>query len=159
MDTTPEKLHYVPLPDLPHLHLRDLPRLRMPDLPRLRTPRLPRLRMPNLSLSAAIRASLRGRQSGRRVVATRMDPIPEKFYYVPLPQLPRLHVPDLPFSAAIGRGRRGWHSGRRVVGSWGSHTPDARVVEKWWASHAPEAVLWMLAFSLAAVVGVVVARL
>jgi hypothetical protein len=89
----------------------------------------------------------------------RTDPIPERFYYVPLPQLPRLHMPDLAFSAAIGRDRQGLRWGRRVVKACASHTPNARVVERWWASHTLDAVLWTLALASAVVVGVVVVRL
>jgi hypothetical protein len=100
--------------------------------------------------------SLWGRQSGRRATEARLDPTPEKFYYVPLPGLSLLRVPSS-FSAAIGRGL--WHSGRRVVRVWASHTPDARLVQTWWASHTLDAAIWTVAISLAVVVGFVVARL
>jgi len=144
MDAIPEKFHYLPLP----------------QLPRLDVPDLPRLRMPNLSLAAAMWHGVRGRHSGRRVAETRLDAIPERFYYVPLPQLPRLHAPDFPLSATIGRGLRGRHSSsRRLVETWRSHTPDARVIERWWVSHTLETVVWMLGMSLAVLVGIVVARL
>jgi len=144
MDAIPEKFHNIPLPQLPRLH--------MPDLSRLR--------MTNLSLAAATWHGLRGRQGGRRVAKTRLDAIPEKFYYVPLPQLTRRHVSDLPLSATIGRGLRGRHrSSRRLVETWWSHTRDARVIERWWVSHTLETVVWMLGMSLAVLVGIVVARL
>ena len=152
MDAIPEKFHYLPLPQLPRLDVRDLPRLRMPNLPRLR--------LPNLPLAAAMWDRVGGRHSGHRVAEIRLDAIPEKFYYVPLPQLPRLHVSDLPLSATIGRGLRGRHrSSRRLVETWRSHTPDARVIERWWVSHTLETVVWMLGMSLAVLVGIVVARL
>jgi len=140
MDAIPEKFHNIPLPQLPRLH--------MPDLSRLR--------MTNLSLAAATWHGLRGRQGGRRVAKTRLDAIPEKFYYVPLPRLPRL-LPDLPLSATMGRGR---HSSRRwLVETWRSHAPDARAIERWLLSQKLEAVVWMLGMSLAVLVGIVVARL
>ena len=94
------------------------------------------------------------------VVETRLEAIPERFYYVPLPQLPRLHMPDLPFSPTMARGLRGRHkSSRRLVETWRSHRPDPRVIERWWVSHTLEAVVWMLGMSLAVLVGIVVARL
>jgi hypothetical protein len=121
-------------------------------------PDLPRLPRSNLSLSPVISRGVGGR-SGRRVVETRKDAIPEKLYYVPLPQLPPLRMPDLPFSAAMGRGVRSWDSGRRVVETWASHTPGPRVMKRWWASHTVDLVVWTLVMSLAVVVGIVVARL
>jgi hypothetical protein len=52
-------------------------------------------------------------------------------------------MPDLSLSVTAGQGLA---SGRRVV-------------ERWWATHALDAVLWTLAGALAVVVGLVVARL
>jgi hypothetical protein len=112
--------------------------------------------MPDLSFSALIRLAVRGRDRGRRVTETPMDPIPEKLYYVPLPQLRHLHVRDLPLWATIGRGLRGRHDGHRFVEAWASYT---RAVERWWMSHTVDEVVWMLALALAVVVAFVVARL
>jgi hypothetical protein len=146
MDASPEKAYYLPLPHLPQLQV--------PDLPRLRVPRLPRLRARDLS--SIVRRSLWRPQPAHTKTETRVDPIPEKFYYVPLPLLVRPHVREL--AATIGRGRRERHGSRRGAEAWASHTPDARVVKRWWASHTPEAVAWMLAITSAVLVGMLVAR-
>jgi hypothetical protein len=66
-----------------------------------------------------------------------------KLSEVPLPRAGRLREPAVAFFAALRRGLRRWHRARRVV-------------KRWWASHALEAVLWMLGLALSVFAGLIV---
>jgi hypothetical protein len=147
LDASPEKTYYVPFPRLSHLQMPDLPRPRMPQLPHLRV----------RALSVIVRRRLWGRHTGHTSAQTRVYSIPEKLYYVPLPQLARWPVRGL--STTVRRGFRARHTLRRVAAALASRRPDARAVGRWWASHKPEALAWMLAVTSAVVVGMLVARL
>jgi len=73
-----------------------------------------------------------------------MDAAPERFYYVALPRLPGLRWPARHLSARSGPGRRSRHR--------------AALLQTWWAAHSVDAVVWMLAITLAVGVGVVLAK-
>jgi hypothetical protein len=57
-----------------------------------------------------------------------------------------LRTPAFAPSASVGRGLRRRHSARRVA-------------ETWWASHAPDAMIWTLGVGLCLAVGVGIALL
>ena len=59
-----------------------------------------------------------------------MEPTPEKLYYY---RPPSVRIPNVAFSTR------------------------ARSIEKWWAEHTQEAVVWILALVLALAVGALVA--